>query len=453
MPAFIRTQKDEIKWNKAKEAANKSYSESEGDSYWAVVNHIYQNMNKVDFMENLLEKLNKVGGDEDDEEENHVQNYEQTPEDLEAMGLHEFDPFEEGSDEADAWLRENDPGRKAEQEPAAAEEGDPEAEVESGEEVAPEAAEVKPKSRSSYADWAPRQDYSDDEQKAIKGFMDQGYSHREAERMAGAHKGPKNFQEALTHTVRPSQMSEKMLGELRGIAGHWLERADRQSKLSADPEKNPMKYASGKMLQAHEEATKDYNKAYSDFLESDEVKGKKGLDRHKAIQAWKQKWKGENPDYHKNLSSMSDAQKHMKEANELYGKNIHDKLMHIVTGGMADPSNQMSAEEAAQHVGGSKEEEGGHQASIIKDPSASFAAANQPFMEHARGQSTYTRGPKTRLQTVQEQMQEKPKAQPVNLDAARKVIIRRANPEQLQRFQRTSSVRNTLGVNKPEGDK
>ena len=453
MPGFIRTKGDEEKWSKAKVAANKSHSESEGDSYWAIVNSIYQKMNKVDLMQNLVEKLNKAGGDEDEEGYN-VQDYgenQETPEDLESMGLHETDPFEEDSDEADAWFREHAAKNEEEQgqEPSAAAATSPETEVENSKE-----AEVRPPSKSGYSDWSPREDYSNEEQNAIKEHMNQGYSHREAERMAGAHRGPKNFQEALTHPVRPSPMSEKMLGELKGIAGPWLERSDRQSKMSADPEKNPMKFASGKMMQAHEDATKDYNKAHNEFLESDQVKGLKGLDRHKAVQAWKQDWKSKNPEYNQGMSNVSSAQKHFKEAKDVYGKNIHDKLMHIATGGLGtDPSSQMTAEEAAQHVGASKEDEGGHQASIIKDPSASFAAANQPFMEHARAQTQSTRGPKTRMQAVQEQMQEKPKAPPIDPAVAHKVIIRRANPDQMERFKRTTSARNTLGVNKPEGDK
>lgn len=455
MPTFIRTKKQEELWNKAKEAANMSHSENEGDTYWGLVNHIYQRMNKVEVMKGVFEKLNKQGGGDD--EENEIQDYgnvEEDPEDLQAAGMHEFDPYEENSDDADAWLRENDPEAKGSE---VSEESEPETEVENVEESPKKKEEeVKPKSKSKYAEWAPRTDYSDDENNAIKGFMDQGYSHREAERMANAYKGPTNFQDALSHPVKPSQMSEKMVGELKEIAKHWLDRADRQSKMTADPEKNPVKFASGKLMQAHEDATKDYSKAYNDFLGSDELKNKRGLDRHKAIQAWKQQWKESNPDYQKNLSNVSGAQKHFKEAKDAYGKNIHDKLMHIITGGMGeDPSSRMSAEEAAQHVGGAKAEEGGHQASIVKDPSATFAAANQQFIEHAKGQSTYTRGPKTRLQSVQEQMNQPTATKPpVDTAAAHKVIVRRANPEQMDRFKRATSARTTLGVgSKPEGEK
>lgn len=46
MPGFIRTKGDEARWQKAKEAANKNHSDSEGDSYWKIVNSIYQNMTK-----------------------------------------------------------------------------------------------------------------------------------------------------------------------------------------------------------------------------------------------------------------------------------------------------------------------------------------------------------------------------------------------------------------------
>jgi len=61
MPAFIRTKSDESHWEKAKQAANKTHSEADGDRYWGLVNHIYQSIKKND-------DLKKAYDDEEDDE-------------------------------------------------------------------------------------------------------------------------------------------------------------------------------------------------------------------------------------------------------------------------------------------------------------------------------------------------------------------------------------------------
>jgi len=121
MPAFIKTPADEARWEKAKKAANKSHSESEGDSYWAIVNSIYQKMKKsvefaaqtddpkfIDEAINALEKARQKMSDEYDP--NEEQEDEQAPEEQ----LTEFDPEDES--EGAKWLSENDPSHRDEYE-------------------------------------------------------------------------------------------------------------------------------------------------------------------------------------------------------------------------------------------------------------------------------------------------------------------------------------------------
>jgi len=390
MPAFIRTKDDEARWSKAKDAANKQHSESEGDRYWGLVNHIYQNIkkaelvkslheaissnpdvfgNNVELLDKVLNTLMKARGDEDEEngEGPEHQDYELDENDLpEGMRVDE-DPYEDEGDEADKWLKEN--GEK----PA----GGKEAEAEESEEP------QKVKRNSGYSEWKPQAKYAKEHEDKMKEHMDNGYSQREAERMAGAHQGPKNFQDALKHTVKPSQPSPKMQAELKELAGHWLERAKRHEMANADPAKNPQKFAAGKMLAAHEANSKNFNDAYNDFLNSDETKGLKGHARHKAIQAWKNDWKQKNPEYSEGAAGVSEAQKHYKEASGHHEggarkKNVDEALAHILGGGHTEGA--MSMQEAAQHVGGEKGESG-YTATTIKDPSASFAEANPNFVK------------------------------------------------------------------------
>jgi len=124
MPAFIKTPADEVRWAKAKEAASKTLSESDGDSYWKLTNSIYQKMNKaedleknikkmldfskksdsvgmMDDLKSFLEKARKRLVDEPDEDEDQDDN------EL-GEGFREFDPDAE-EDDASKWLAENDP--------------------------------------------------------------------------------------------------------------------------------------------------------------------------------------------------------------------------------------------------------------------------------------------------------------------------------------------------------
>ena len=55
MPAFIKTKKDEKMWDEAKKAADKSGKKAK--DYWALVNHIYQNMKKSHSAADELEAL------------------------------------------------------------------------------------------------------------------------------------------------------------------------------------------------------------------------------------------------------------------------------------------------------------------------------------------------------------------------------------------------------------
>lgn len=234
--------------------------------------------------------------------------------------------------------------------------------------------EQKQQEKKFMREWSPAQAYSPEQEKAIKEHMDNGYSHREAERLAGAFKGPSDFMSAMRSGIAPSMMSDKMLGDLKPLAKLWLEEADKKEKLSADPEVNPMKHAAGKLMEAHEKHTGNYNKAYSDFLASDDIKGLKGRDRHNAIQAWKLDWKSKNPEHDASLAQISNAQKHYGESKQAAKQSLQEKMSHIMMGGQSMPT-EMSASEAMQHIGGGKTEEGYH-GTIIQDPSSSFASRN-----------------------------------------------------------------------------
>ncbi len=234
------------------------------------------------------------------------------------------------------------------------------------EEGGKESAPAEDKGKSYMSHWKPREDYSDKEKADIKKLIDDGYSHREAERMAGAHKGSRDWSKAMKSGVHPSMPSDRMLKELKDLAGEWKDTARQQELADADEWKNPMKHAVGQVHQAHRDATADYQKAYNDFLSSDDVKGKKGMDRVKAVQAWKAKWKQENPDYEQGLDTASAQQSKLATAAETIKQKSKEMDEHIGRGGVSQAPD-MTNEEAMQHVGQGKTEEG-HIGSVHQQP-------------------------------------------------------------------------------------
>lgn len=348
----------------------------------------------------LLAKAN--GGD--DEGEN-----------LEEQGFHEIDPFDDQeNDEASKWLAENKPEAEAAPEGAA-----PQAKKEL---VAPK------KSSSGFSEWSPREDYSDEEKKAIEQHVKDGYTHREAERLANAHRSPKSFEEALNARVHPSAPSEKMLEMLRPHAKAWYERAMRQSDMQADAEKNPIKYAAGKAHSAREEHTRTYKQDYNNFLNSPEFKKLGGLEAHHAVQNFKKQWHEKNPEYKEKLHEAAGTHEHLPGAKKARSGILDEIRSHILSGGAH--AGAMSAQEAGQHIGAGKDDEGAYTASTFMDPAASFARQNPHFIEHLKSQ-------KQANAPAPKQAEFKPKT------ITRKIL----KPEHLQRMAQIHSKK-TEGENK-----
>jgi hypothetical protein len=314
---------------------------------------------------------------------------------------------EDGDDEASRWLREHgeDDGESDESgydfDPDAARESDDEPTNDIDEDAnvqqkIPSKEEPK-KSSSRYVDWKPKDKYEPEHQKAIDQYMKDGYSHREAERLAGAHSAPSDFYSALRSGTKPSEPSPKMLEQLKSHAHEWLRNADRKQMEAAEAENNPQKHATGKAIAAHEEAHKDFETAHNAFLNSDELKGLTGRARHQAIQAWKKDWSEKNPEHREKAVAAANSGKAFAEANEArkqkraegeqaildsgksFGHDMTSEFSNEASGGGDGP---MSAQAAGQSVGGEQNEEGGFSTNIKKDPAAVFAERNPEYVKH-----------------------------------------------------------------------
>jgi len=249
-------------------------------------------------------------------------------------------------------------------------------------------------SKSGYRDWQPRDDYSPEQQAKIKEHMDEGWSHREAERFANAHQGPKDFSSALDHRVNPSQPSSKMLDTMKEYALEYKQRANKREGENADAGINPQKFASHQDIKAHEEAYGDYDKDYKSFLKDLDEKDLHPLEYDEAVSKWQDDWHKQNPEAKDKMVAAADAGKVYGEANQARSEKLDEGRMSLIQGGNAsgesstgefsdsasagnDADNSMQT--AAQMVGGAKGE-GGYEAGTVKDPNAIFREQNPEFV-------------------------------------------------------------------------
>jgi len=356
MPAFIKTPADEARWSKAKKAANKTLSESDGDRYWALVNSIYQKMTKSEDFEALeavllkaRRRLSDEPSDPDDEEEN-----------LEEQGFREFDP-EEG-DDADKWLQEHDPQRSTEEdedEPKYYEEYGPDEDEESHQQE-PELGE-EPAAEAEPAG----------EERSPEGRAEGGP-------IEVAPQAP--AKEAPVSESRFPQPSKEDIAEMRQYTRPWEQRAREKTRLEAEASKNPVLHHEGKLVEARNTAHKAHQDAYAAMQASPDYQNADPITQMEMDSKFESDWHKQNPDYLANAPKIhSEAHKKGLSAKDVHAAAKDEAIRHVLTGG-AQAETPMSTEEALQHAGGTKGEEG-TVGSMTQDPSSSFAAGNKAFLE------------------------------------------------------------------------
>lgn len=319
-------------------------------------------------------------------------------------------------DEADKWLKENAANIQNEKDTDG--DGDIDLSEKAKQKIADtdESTSKKKVSNSGYRQWQPKDKYEDKHQALIDKHMANGYSHREAERLAGAGDYSSNFQDALRSKVKPSQPSDKMLAHMKELSGDWLRNANRKIDESSDAKKNPIKHASSKVLTAHDNAVGGFKDSYDKFLNSDDMKDLRGRDRAKAIREFKTKYKNDNPAYREGAvasadtgkvhgSAMDERKQHLKEGEQSIldaGKRGGEmSTVGEFSNGASGGMDNMTAQGAAQMAGGSQEE-GGYTSGTVKDPSMHFAESNPDYVKSLRDKLTSKLKPEQseRLNTI-----------------------------------------------------
>jgi hypothetical protein len=305
----------------------------------------------IDDFISVLQKARRRLSDEPEEEEQDI-----SPEEA---GMHEFNPDEEG-DEADKWLQENEPNKGNEDDEN--KEND-EPNVDEGEMPAAEA-------QTSQAG----------QPKAGQGDPAQGQTSPEVEEVKSEGRFP--------------QPTREEIAEMRQYTRPWEQRARDKNRLEAEPSKNPVLHHEGQLVEARNSAHKQHQDAYAAMQSSPEYQNADPITQMEMDTKFESDFHKQNPDYLSNASKLH----HEAHKKGLGAKDVHasakDEAIRHVLGGGAQPEEPMSTEEALQHAGGVKGEEG-TVGSMTQDPSASFASGNKAFLEqYAKDYANKAKKPK-----------------------------------------------------------
>ena len=397
MPAFIKTPADEKRWSKAKSAANKTLSESAGDSYWALVNSIYQKMTKsvedIEAIETVLTKARRKLSDEYDPNE------QSEGENLEDEGFREFDPDEEDASGED-WLNQNDPERVKEERDGSKEE-DP-----YYHEYAPD--EDQDAHQKDVAEAEP-----DDEESG--GATDAPMPVRSPEdpvQVSAGQEGDKPQQQAQQEVAPKKegmfpQPSREEIADMRQYTRPWEQRARDSIRLRAEPSKNPVLHHQGQILEARNASHKDRQSAYDAMQGAADYQNADPITQMEMDAKFHDDWNQKNPEHITN-AMRAHEQAHSKglQAKDVHAAAKDEQIRHVLGGG-AQAETPMSVEEAMQHAGGEKTEEGTTGA-MVQDPASSFAAGNKEFInQYAKEYGNKSKKPKQ----VEEMMQYDPDSQ------------------------------------------
>jgi hypothetical protein len=273
---------------------------------------------------------------------------------------------DEDYDEAAKWLEDNDPEEQED-----SEESDDKS----------ESAAAKPK-RSKRRDWQPPSNLSPQHTEQIAKLMQDGYSQREASRMVGAHSEPYDFATASQSSVKPSKPSSKFLSDIQDLARNYISKTKDLKIKESSPEKNPVLYSRGKMDEAHSSFDEALSAAVNKFKESEDFKNASKFKRSALLSKFKAGWAA-SPEGMDAAKKFGEGYEAHKDAEKARSEFIQQTGQHMATGGASGlAEHDISSQEAAQHVGGDKSEDGMTQATISKDPLASFASNNPHLVRH-----------------------------------------------------------------------
>lgn len=322
----------------------------------------------IDAIEAILLKARRRLSDEPEEDSEDV-----SPEE---MGMREFDPEIEG-DDADKWLADNDPEKKEEENEEPTDEYS---------EYAPGEDEDAHQQESEFLDEPANEDEEPSEEPTdqVEAPGVEGGASDQAEGDSAEEPQEEVAEEAPVSEGRFPQPSKDELAEMRQYTRPWEQRAREKTRLEAEPSKNPVLAHEGKLVEARNLSHKDHQDAYAKMQSSPEYQQADPITQMEMDSKFDTDWHKQNPNYLANAAK-AHTQAHIEGLKGMGegAKAKKEAIQHVRMGG-AQADEPMSAETAMQHAGGAKGEEG-TTGSMVQDPAAKFAQANQKFLNEEGG--------------------------------------------------------------------
>jgi hypothetical protein len=181
---------------------------------------------------------------------------------------------------------------------------------------------------------------------------------------------------------------------MRQYTRPWEQRAREKVRLEAEPHKNPVLHHEGRLVEARNASHKDRQDAYNAFQASPDYQNADPITQMEMDAKFHEDYQKKNPDYlHNAVKAHGEAHKKGLEAKDIHEAAKDEQIRHILAGG-AQPETPMSTEEALQHAGGVKGEEG-TVGSMTQDPSSSFASGHKAFLnQYAKDYEKKAKKPK-----------------------------------------------------------
>ncbi|CAB4125087.1 hypothetical protein UFOVP53_58 [uncultured Caudovirales phage] len=248
---------------------------------------------------------------------------------------------------------------------------------------------------SNARDWKPRSEpYSSEQQQAIDSAMKEGYTHREAERMANAHKAPSDYYSALKWGTNPSEPSSKFLEMLKPMAGKQVAKGEILKQDTAEQDINPTVHATGKVRAAREAVHGDYQTEREKHTSSPEFKKLSPREAHKSVKEWEKNYHSENPDYKEKAIAVADTSSKIHNESAEAAQKRQQEEREAVLGGSSDgdgvvgeysqaaagsDEGPMSSQAASQSLGAEGDEDSDFTSGVVTDPYAKFAQQNPEY--------------------------------------------------------------------------
>lgn len=324
-------------------------------------------------LEDFLIKASDYFDDDDSyQDDSFIENEPQFNEEDLGEGFREFDADDEESD-GDKWLQENDPTYEKDNYEEYGEDEDEDAHRADAEEYGATFEDPE-----QLMDQDGDLDIEEDEQPA------QTATAKESPIASPKLPDPQQEQteepQAQVKGGRFRQPTKEEIISLRGYTRPWAERARDLARLQADPSKNPVLHHYGNLIEARNNAFADRKSAYADFTSSPEYQNADPITQMEMDDKFEADWKTNNPDHlNSAFQSYGDAHSKSKAGYDKFNAEKDAKIRHVLSGG-AQSEDAVSLEEALQHAGGMKTDEG-TTGTVIQDKASAFANNNQDFIQ------------------------------------------------------------------------